>query len=55
MGLFDIIELENHVQAIGEYMLYLDANPDELRSVGFYVSDHLKKMLKVLEKFKNFS
>ena len=55
MGIFDIIELKNHCQAIGEYLLYLDKNPSELQSCQIFMADHLKKMVTLLDRIENSS
>lgn len=52
MGIFDIIELKNHCQAIGEYLLYLDKNPNELQMCSNLMSEHLKKMFTLLDRME---
>lgn len=55
MGIFDFIELDNHIQAIGEYLLYLDGDPKRLQESGHVhdlVRDHLRSMKKILDKMK---
>lgn len=51
MGIFDIIELKQHCRAIGEYLLYMDAHPEDKTPVTGYCRDHLKKMYEVLGKY----
>lgn len=51
MGIFDVIELKQHCRAIGEYLLYMDAHPEQAASCHPYIRDNLKKMYQVLEKF----
>lgn len=51
MGIFDIIELKNHCQSIGEYILYLDLHRDEFDMCTLMMQDHLKKMMTLLDKF----
>lgn len=52
MGIFDIIELKNHCQAITEYMVYLDAHKNEFELCTTMVADHVKKMLTILDKLE---
>ena len=52
MGIFDIIELKNHCQAIGEYLLYVDKNPEELQMCSNLMSEHLKKMFTLLDRME---
>lgn len=70
MGIFDIIELRQHIRSIGEYVFYLadvasqaydDATQrrvipmvDLSQSLDF-IRDHLKKMSDVLDKFEKSS
>lgn len=51
MGIFDFIELKNHCQAIGEYILYLDAHRDEFDLCTTMMQDHIKKMFTLLAKY----
>lgn len=51
MGIFDVIELKQHCRSIGEYLLFMEAHPDEANSCHPYIRDHLKKMYDVLAKF----
>lgn len=55
MGIFDIIELKQHCRAVGEYLLFMDAHPDQAISCHQYIRDHLKKMYDVLEKLEKSS
>lgn len=55
MGIFDIIELKQHVQSLGEYVLYIDAHPQDSPLVSCYMRDHLRKMIEVLDKMDNSS
>lgn len=61
MGIFDIIELKLHVQALGEYVFYMadrsclhtaDLPADFNQSLNF-MTDHLKIMMYVLDKMEN--
>lgn len=49
MGIFDIIELKNHCQAITEYMVYLDAHRDDFELTTTMVADHVRKMNAILD------
>lgn len=59
MGIFDIIELKNHIQAIGEYVFYItdvcqdrsNLSREIVQSMDF-IRDHLKKMHEVLDKLE---
>lgn len=55
MGIFDIIELRNHVHAITEYLLYLET-PGSLEKdfemVSTLICDHCKKMDTLLAKME---
>lgn len=59
MGIFDIIELKNHIRAIEEYLLYLDSLQlrecvvckDEFPQTITLCNEHCKKMLTILDKF----
>ena len=51
MGIFDIIELKNHLSAIREYLMYLDIHPDELKICSTLMCDHIKKSENILDKF----
>lgn len=66
MGIFDVIELRQHIQAIGEYVFYIAdvaaqsyENPSQVRSIPIcelspsldFITDHLKSMSKILDKF----
>ena len=51
MGIFDVIELKQHLRSIGEYILYEDNHPEDKVSVHPYIRDHLKKMYDVLAKY----
>lgn len=61
MGIFDVIELKNHVQSIGEYVFYMadylacsgNELPSELLSSLNFIRDHLKKMSDVLQKLSD--
>lgn len=58
MGVFDIIELKNHVRACKEYVLYLDSLSgkdclschNEFPQTLNLISEHLKNMENVLER-----
>lgn len=52
MGVFDIIEMENHICSINEYLLYIDSHRDEYDICSNYISGHLLQMKKILEKMK---
>lgn len=55
MGIFDIIECKQHLQAIGEYLVYLDNDEHrdkEWFSCCRFIRDHMKKILEVLEKIE---
>lgn len=52
MGIFDIIELKNHCQAIGEYMFYIDCHPDDVKFPSSLVVEHVKKMVAILDKLE---
>lgn len=52
MGIFDIIELKQHIRSVGEYVLYLDSHPNEIGSCTNFIRDHLKSMYNVLEKLE---
>lgn len=58
MGIFDIIELKDHVQAIGEYLFYIDSHCDpspEAVHCHNLISGHLKQMCNALDSLeKNF-
>lgn len=51
MCIFDVIEMKQHCRAVGEYLLYMDAHPNEASSCHQYIRDHLKKMYDVLGKY----
>lgn len=59
MGIFDCIELKQHIQAIGEYVFYIadvysnqvSEFPQEVASSLNYIRDHLKNMSDVLKKY----
>lgn len=56
MGIFDIIELKQHVQAIGEYLFYIDAHCDPSNDAiqcHVLISGHLKQMNDLLAKMEN--
>lgn len=55
MGVFDIIEMKQHTRAIGEYLLFMDAHPEQASSCHQYIRDHLKKMYEVLAKLEKSS
>lgn len=55
MGIFDIIEMKQHLRSIGEYLLYMDAHPADAKSCHQYIRDHLKNMYTVLDKFEKDS
>lgn len=50
MGIFDVIEMKQHIRAVGEYLLYMDSHPNDAISCHCYIRDHLKKMYEVLDK-----
>lgn len=52
MGIFDIIELKQHCRAIGEYLLYMDAHPEDKIPCTNFCRDHLKQMYTVLERLE---
>lgn len=60
MGIFDFIELRNHIQAIGEYVFYMVDTaclhtadlPADFNSSLNFIRDHLKKMTEVLDKIE---
>lgn len=52
MGVFDIIEMENHIRSINEYLLYIDSHRDEYEICSNLISGHLLSMKKILEKMK---
>lgn len=58
MGIFDVIELKNHIQAIGEYVFYMadvysqkEEFPQEIATSMNFIRDHLKNMMDVLRKY----
>lgn len=51
MGIFDVIELKNHLDAINQYLLYIDAHPDDIAQCLNIVSGHCISMKKILDKF----
>lgn len=51
MGIFDIIEMQNHIRAIIEYLLYMDSHKEEFSSCSVLISGHLHDMKKILDKF----
>lgn len=51
MGIFDIIEIKQHLRAVGEYLLYMEAHPNDASTCHPYIRDHLKKLYDVLAKF----
>lgn len=53
MGIFDIIELKNHCQAITAYMVYLDAHRDDFELSTTFVADHVRQMVAILDKLEN--
>lgn len=55
MGIFDIIELKNHCQAITDYMVYLDAHREDYELSSSMVADHVRKMVTILDKIQNSS
>lgn len=55
MGIFDIIELKQHVRAVGEYLLYMEAHDKEAVTCHPFIRDHLKKMYDVLQKYEKDS
>ena len=55
MGIFDIIELRQHVQAVGEYLFYIDAHCEptkEAEHCHLFINDHLKKMSAILARLE---
>ena len=55
MGIFDIIELRNHVQAVGEYLFYIDAHCEpskDAQHCHVLISGHLKQMNDILAKME---
>ena len=52
MGIFDIIEMKQHLRSIGEYLLYMDAHPAEAKICYQFIRDHLKNLYSVLDKFE---
>lgn len=53
MGIFDILELRNHVQAIGEYIFYIDSHCEPTKEAGHchtLIASHLKQMRDILAK-----
>lgn len=52
MGIFDIIEMKQHVNSIGEYVFYLDAHRDEFELCSSLIREHLKKMITILDKME---
>lgn len=55
MGIFDVIELKQHVRSIGEYLLYMESHDKESSTCHPYIRDHLKKMYDVLHKYEKDS
>lgn len=55
MGIYDIIELKNHCQAITEYMVYLDAHREDYELTTSMVADHVRKMVTILDKLEKSS
>ena len=55
MGIFDIIEMKQHCRAIGEYLLYMDAHPNDAILSHPFIRDHLKKMYELLDKLEKDS
>lgn len=55
MGIFDIIELKQHVRSIGEYLLYMESHSTDASTCHPYIRDHLKKMYDVLQKYEKDS
>lgn len=56
MGIFDILELRNHVQAIGEYIFYIDSHCEPSKEAGHchaLMIAHLKQMRDILAKLEN--
>lgn len=55
MGIFDIIELRNHIQAVGEYLFYIDAHCEpskDAQHCHVLISGHLKQMNDLLAKLE---
>lgn len=55
MGIFDILELRNHVQAIGEYIFYIDTHCEPSKDAQYchtLITAHLKQMRDVLAKME---
>lgn len=52
MGVFDIIELQNHIKAINEYLLYMDAHKEEFSMCSNLISGHLWDMKIILDKLE---
>lgn len=52
MGIFDIIELKNHLQAIGEYLFYVESHPDEMEVCCTLMKEHIKKSFTILDKLE---
>lgn len=58
MGIFDIIELKNHVQAIGEYIFYIDNHCEPSKDAlhcHTLMTGHLKQMSDLLARLENNS
>lgn len=55
MFIFDIIELKQHVRAVGEYLLYMESHPTDASTCHPYIRDQLKKMYDVLQKYEKDS
>lgn len=56
MGIFDILELRNHVQAIGEYIFYIDAHCEPSKDAQHcltLITANLKQMRDILAKMEN--
>lgn len=52
MGIFDIIELKQHVRSIGEYIFYIDSHcepSNETEHCLTLITGHLKQMSNVLD------
>lgn len=55
MGIFDIIEMKQHVRAIGEYLLYMESHQSDAINCHVFIRDHLKNMYDLLAKFEKSS
>lgn len=66
MGIFDVIELKQHINSIGEYVFYIAdvaaqsyEDSTKQRSIPMvelspsldFIRDHLKSMVKILDKY----